>query len=259
MEELDPEKVRKAKEAAAGSLGQQLAKFPLRFAKAVFFGKPPKASATPDINNGTISFIDFGKGPVGITCSHVLQAYRDRLSSDSQTVFQVGHFEFNPLDYIIAESEELDLATINLSDGRFESIKSEGDIGNECFRPAKWPPGSIAAENYVAFAGFPGAWRKYLSRSEIVFDSFSSGACRVGSVAEDHFVCQFERTEWVKTADSDARPDLHDLGGMSGGSVFILRELNWEFMGIIYDFSPKFDLMHVRLSNLINTDGKIDD
>ena len=70
----------------------------------------------------------------------------------------------------------------------------------------------------------------------------------MASVKEDHSVCQFEREYWVETMNRHNHNgmDLHDLGGLSGGPVFIHRELFWELVGIIYEFSPEFDLMYVR-------------
>ncbi len=44
---------REAKELAAGPLGEKMEKFPLLFAKAVFFGPRPSRVQPTDVNSGT--------------------------------------------------------------------------------------------------------------------------------------------------------------------------------------------------------------
>lgn len=67
---------KQAKKLAAGDLGRELSKFPLLFAKAAFFGQRPSPKKPTKIRNGTIALIDLGKGPIGITCQHVIEGYR---------------------------------------------------------------------------------------------------------------------------------------------------------------------------------------
>ena len=50
---------------------------------------------------------------------------------------------------------------------------------------------------------------------------------------------------------------LHKLGGLSGGPVFIHRNIYWEFIEMIYEFSENFDLMYVRPASLVLEDGTI--
>ena len=93
----------------------------------------------------------------------------------------------------------------------------------------------------------------------MVFDSWSSGATQVSAVREEYFVCQFEREYWVQSFNLDRHTglDLHKLGGLSGGPVFIYRNIYWEFIGMIYEFSENFDLMYIRPANLVLEDGSI--
>ena len=112
-EEFDPKRVKKAKELASGPLGQEMGKFPLRFAKPVFFGQKPSKGETIKVKNGTITFIKLEERPIGITCSHVVDEYR-KISQDGNCVFQIGHLEFDPLVRIIDQSPEMDLVTIDL-------------------------------------------------------------------------------------------------------------------------------------------------
>ncbi len=135
------------------------------------------------------------------------------------------------------------------------------DIGSEFFIPPRWPPEKIKTGEYVAFGGYPGKWRHYLSWNEIVFDSWSSGGSQISSVGEKHFVCQFEREFWVESFNIHGYDGLafDELGGLSGGPVFIHRNIYWELIGIIYEFSGEFDLMYVRPASFIREDGTINE
>lgn len=257
-EEFDPELVKKAKALSAGPLGKEMAKFPLRFAKAAFFGEKPSKDKYIKVNNGTITLVELEGHPIGVTCFHVIDAYR-QINDGENYVFQIGNLEFNPLERVIGESPKMDLVSIDLKGINVNELIMREGIGSEFFVPPCWPPKKIKSGDYVVFGGFPGKWRQYLSWNEIVFDSWSSGGSKVSSVSEKHFICQFEREFWVESFnlhDHDGL-DLHQLGGLSGGPVFIHRGLYWELIGIIYEFSEGFDLMYIRPADLLNYDGTI--
>lgn len=255
-EHLDPELVKRAKEQAAGPLGRELAKFPLRFALAAFFGKRPVRDKPVEVNHGTITLLELGGKQIALTCSHVLKKYGE-ISDDSSTVFQIAGGELDPLERIIDESPDLDLVSIDLSNLDVDELVQGEEIGSCFFVPPYWPPKQLQSGDFVAFGGFPGKWRQYPSWDEIVFESWSSGACRVASVRGEHFVCQFEREYWVESFNLPGREgmQLDDIRGLSGGPVFIHRGLYWEFVGVIYEFSSEFDLMYVRPARLIREDG----
>lgn len=254
MEE-DQRRIKEAKKLAAGPLGEQLAKFPLLFAKAAFFGEPPKKDGVSHINNGTVSLIDLGGGPMAITCAHVIEGYREKVKQFGDALFQIGHVVINPIEQLISESAELDLATIKISEDQAAAIMSDGQIGSCFFKPVKWPAPAVSVNDYVAFGGFPGLWRERVSYNELVFPSYSSGASRIASVSEDRFASQFEREYWIESFSTDDLMELNGLGGLSGGPAFMYKGLHWDFVGIIYEFSNAYDIMFFRPSSLIRNDG----
>jgi len=261
---LDPERVRRAKELAAGPQGEAMAKLPLRYAAAAFIVQPGVDSSEPIVRNGTVSLVDFGSGPIGVTCSHVLDEYRQRLDENEQTVFLIGNLQLDPLEALIYESKELDLVTIDLRRKKTDQITNGGEIGSNFYRPQYWPQRNIAEGDFVALGGFPGKWRIQASPRELDSGTFSVYT-PVTSVRHDYFVCQFERGDWVESLrshylrpfDTEGGTDLHDLGGLSGGPVFIFRDVYWEFVGIIYQFSPQFDLLYARPTRFISESGSI--
>jgi hypothetical protein len=262
---LDPETVRQAKELAAGPLGREIARLPLRYAVPVFFGEPPGNKRELITSSGTVSLVDLGNGPMAVTCSHVLDGYRQRAKEDPRTIFQIGNLKLNPLEIIIDESEQLDLVTIDLRGKKIDEIASGRETVSYFFHPRHWPPQDIIEGDVVAFGGFPGIWRQRSSADEFAFVSFSSGASFVTSVRDEYFVCQLEREHWIEPQEHYLRPldvgtnpkDLYDFGGLSGGPVIIVREVYWDFVGIIYQFSSEFDLLYIRPTKFISESGSI--
>ncbi len=260
---LDPKLVEKAKQEAAGPLSIEMTKFPLRFAKAVYFGNLPYDTSDQTVKNGTVSLVDLGSGQMAITCSHVLDGYRERLKENNKVVFRIGNAILNPLEYLIGESSEseLDLAILNLKEINVKEISLGKEIGTSFFRPETWPPDDVNVGDFISFGGFPGKLREQTSSGDLIFGSLSNGASEVSSVNDEYFICQFEREYWVESLGIESEKDLRELGGISGGPVFLMRENNgimyYEFVGIIYQFSTDYDLLYIRKAKFINKDGSI--
>lgn len=255
--ELDPKKVEEAKKIAAGPLGNEIAKFPLRFAAPVSYGKIPIKNPKSDARNGTAAIVNFGKGPVVISAQHVIQTYKDWLNTDKRLIFQIGNLKIDPIPRIIYESKEYDLVVIKIEEEErkeipsMEGYEADKEIGREIYTMPSWPPSMPTNQDWVTFGGFPGKWKQNPSGVEFIFDTFSIGPSPVTSVSEDYFICQLEREYCVKSIDRHHHNDLHDLGGLSGSPVFLIKNLHsgitsFLFVGIAYQFSSEFDLMYVR-------------
>ena len=151
-EHFDPELAKRAKEEAAGPLGQELSKFPLRFALTALFGKRPVRDQPVQVNHGTITLLELGSRRIGLPCSHVLDQYRE-ISHDNSTFFQIGREELNPLERMIDESRELDLVSIDLNDILIEETIERLGIVTRFFVPQRWPPNQLKEGDFVAFGG----------------------------------------------------------------------------------------------------------
>lgn len=258
---LDPKLVEKAKQEASGLLGREMTKFPLLFAKAVFFENLLSDKSVQTVRNGTVSLVDLGSGQMAITCSHVLDGYRERLKENDKVVFRIGNVILNPLEHLIDESSKLDLATLNLKEIDIKEISLGKEIGTSFICPETWPSSEVEVGDFVAFGGFLGKLREQTSSGDLNFGSFSSGASEVSSVNDEYFICQFEREYWVESLGIKSEEDLRELGGISGGPVFFIRKNNeiisHEFVGIISQFSPDFDLLYIRKAKFVNKDGSI--
>lgn len=247
----------KAKKLAAGPLGKELSSFPLLFAKPAFFGQRPSPKRTTEVRNGTIALIDLGKGPMGLTCQHVIKGYREYREKYEGVLFNISNVELDPIDQLIDENEKFDLASIELSDKQITAITSVGKIGSFVYKPSSWPPTPPKVNEFVSFGGFPGSLRTVMSFDEIVFSSWSSGASRVDSVGEYRFISPFEREYWIKSFGEVHHMNLHALGGMSGSPAFVSRGLSFEFVGVLSDYEKNYDAVFFASVQSVNPDGKI--
>ena len=140
---------------AAGPVGEALTRYPLYYAKAAFFGGRPPKTETTRVNNGTITFLQLENGVIGVTCAHVIQGFRQMQSDLGKALFQIGNVELDPLDQLIAEHKDFDLATISLSANQLKLLLAEGEIG------------------------FPGALRERENFDELTFGTFSAAGISV--------------------------------------------------------------------------------
>lgn len=241
----------------------ELGKFSSRFTAPIFFGKPDQGKP----NNGTLTLFDSPNGVIGITCSHVVRDY-EKFDHDGQAIFQIGDFVLNPRDYLIAENENLDLATFDLSQfpADISGNKRYPEIGGA--RAPYIYQSDIVVGDTVIFGGFPGVWAEYSEQNVTIFQTFSSTPAKVVSACPDHFSCQFDDLNswpWYKEIQGRGK-ELDHPGGLSGGPVFVVKEsdagiMHFELAGIIYrgKFLNNSLIITARSAKLINSDGTIID
>lgn len=247
-----PKTPEEAKKLVAGPAGVEFEKYPLKFSVPAYFGPPPQPGTPVTVNSGSASLLRLDGHLFALTCSHVLDGYRQRLA-EGKCIFQLGNCALDPVAQLEAEDAKLDYALIAVTEEQGKKIaKPEGPFNGTFFNdPAKWPPGEVKVDDFVAFGGFPGELRQAKSFEQLSFGSFSSGASRITSVNEDYLVCQFEREFWVKHGHE---PEPKLIRGMSGGPVFAIRHgagtdiMIYEFIGHIYLFSEDCELLYIRLA-----------
>ena len=241
-----------AQAMVAGDLGLEMSKYPLRFACATYFGVPPKEGDELLVNNGTVSLLRLQGQPVVLTCSHVLQGYRERLAAEPTCLFQVGNCAFDPMAQLLREDKKLDYALIGLSESQAaEVVDTPGDFKRHFLEAQPWPPEKVTEDDFIAFGGYPADLRRATSFKALSFGSFSSGASKVAVSRDDYLVTHFDREYWVQ---HKLEPEPELIRGLSGGPAFVLRKsaetgiLRYEFIGHVYEFSEDFELLYIRLA-----------
>jgi hypothetical protein len=190
---------------------------------------------------------------LGVTCHHVLEAYRKKKAQDPNVVFQFGRASLMPDDFLIDEDKCVDLATLNLTS--FVSDMTGRDKQG-LIEPTSWPPEAISTDYVIAFAGIPEIWREHMSPDYSRFYSFNSGISKVHSVTEDHLVTKIEVEKCI-TQPRDGKI-LGSLSGMSGGPVFVWRKTNLlraELVGFIHEYQETYDLLMIRAARVLREDG----
>lgn len=234
---------------------QPLAKYPIRFAQVLWFGPSPIEGQEPHVNNGTLSLLDLGGKRVGVTCHHVLSKCRERLETEPGLLCYIGR-QLVPdlLSRILHEDPLADLAVLDLTSFDLAEATTDEEIGSSFFSGPPRPTQDIEEGDFVCFGGYPGEFRQVVRFNELVFPTFSSGACRVEAVLQDRLICQLSREYMLTIIDRCEFAGTWDLGGLSGSPAFVWGEPHLEFAGIVFEFSVDamnevdYGLVHIRPS-----------
>lgn len=240
------------------ALSEQVAKFPMRFAKAAIIGRRPRPADLAKVSTGTATLVQLSAGNVAITCDHVVGQAIEARAQAADSLFQIGDVIVDLDHQLIDRSQDRDIATIHITDSQVEQLLVGGEIGAAFFAPAEWPPPRPTDQDYVAFGGFPGSLREITSFRDLVFGTWSSAASRVNSSSERQFATHFERDRWTQAYGNPSHFTLADLGGMSGGPVFVLRDLHWDLVGIVKEYHEAYDLMFFASLASVRADGTIE-
>jgi hypothetical protein len=208
-----------------------------------------------EVNSGTGCLLRLHDRYFGVTCHHVLAAYRERRATLGADFFYFGEAPIDPEALLIDESERLDLVMFDLS-----TVVGLGErlMPVNLYEPRVWPPGEVAEQDIISFVGFPGEWRQQPGRSDLEFSSFTQSATYIESVGDEHLCAHVALEESMYLVRT--REAAGFAGGLSGSPVFVLRNsliLTFELVGFIYEYQSTFDLLYIRRARCIDIDGKL--
>ena len=232
----------------------QVAVGPMHYMSVVGIGNPETESVPT--NNGTVSLLQLNGRRLGVTCAHVVKAYKERLRLDSGVILQVGRSRIE-LDQIIDVDDGRDLAVLDL-----ERVNVSGmNIPARFFEPISWPPCDVASGNSISMAGLPGLTR-VVSGTRVDYRTFSATLVPIHRVEDSRLIIQLNREELIFMTGSREEDLPQCLGGVSGGPVFLNRETSSglmvnELVGIISEQSPPYDIFYAQRINCIGLDGRI--
>ena len=240
---------------AQRTLHQEMARWAAPFARPVFFGNQRDAPGRLDVSSGTATLLQLGGRFIGVTCQHVVAAYRRRKRTGTADFFHFGDASIDPDEVLIDESERLDLITFDLS--RVVDKTPMLAVGN-FYVPRQWPPHDVSEHDVITFLGFPGVWRDQTTQTHFNFYHLGHGATSIDAIGEEHICSRImfeESTHLVRN-----KQVLTSAGGLSGAPVFVWRTgtiLTAELIGFIYEHQPGFDLLYIRRANRIEVTGKL--
>jgi len=115
----------------------------------LWWDEPERASDCERRKVGTVCLVDTGSRLIGITAQHVHRQLAARLQSGRTSVCQLGGTTFDPLNRLIDEDEQIDLATYDLTPIVVASS------GHREWRAPNWPPPSPELGKACAVGGYP--------------------------------------------------------------------------------------------------------
>jgi hypothetical protein len=240
------------------ALGEQMTKFPMRFAKAAIIGERPSPDQPIRVSTGTATLVQLNVGTVAITCDHVVREARVARAERPKTLFQIGDAEVDLERQLIDMNPDRDIAVILLSEDQLKIVLKGDEIGSAAFAPVSWPPTRPKQEELVSFGGFPGALREIKSFQDLSFGAWCSGASEVHSSSERQFATRFERSEWERAFGNPDHMGLSQFGGMSGGPAFVFRGMHWDLVGIVKEYHEAYDAVFFAALASVRADGTID-
>jgi hypothetical protein len=174
-------------------------------------------------SNGTMSLLQIGANKYGITCNHVIQHYETVKNNNKKVRFQIGKIDVNPLDLVINRDFQNDLAILNLNRIDENYLQVFNGLQINFFKPIHWPPNDLDDNNLLFLGGYPGKMRLSKGNGKTILKSFTYGPFGIHRIDDNKIVCQFRRENWDSFFGClELIPA--DLGGISGGPVFVLRK-----------------------------------
>jgi hypothetical protein len=209
----------------------------------------PPLSIGGEVKGATGCVLQLRTGTHVATASHVLAGYEKRVRKGESVNWQVGKLlPFDPIPRIAWRDDRKDTVFLRLLEDELRTI-------GPCniWKPPQWPPVVPQVGQILLVAGHPGALREV--RSDMIGAGPFSALFRVTTVGEDYGTCQIEHKDLVSFNGTPPPPPGTDMGGISGGPVFLLDSIP-QLIGVITDlgYMQFADLELLRIATLKSVD-----
>jgi hypothetical protein len=218
---------------------------------AIHWGNPRDGAAHSKHNNGSIFFINTGKGIFGVTAKHVYHGYVQR-ALEEPVVCQIDNLRFDPIQRLVSEGHQCDIAIFRLTDAEL------GGLGR---LTVPWPPLIPKVGHAVLLAGLPGQEKKFPGRNVVNFSKYVAMP-KVSSVNErDISMLLPPDDQLIDTLGLGLPPRQYEMAGMSGGPVALVTDssgiLAWRFSGVIYESHSSFEIVKAARADVISENGLV--
>jgi hypothetical protein len=208
---------------------------------------------------GSIFFLDCGRGPFAVTAGHVFETFVEHRRKYRVRGCQIGNVGFNPEERLISRGKDLgiDIATFEVTPEEIAATNKKVVQGTDGVWPPPPQPGEI-----VFFGGFPGVERDPIGPDEMVF-GLHGAMTGLTSFTDRQLCCQLDRSGWIDVRGLGLPPVGYDLGGVSGGPmlrpVFVDGAWSWRLVGVISEAISVEDFERVvaERSHFILPNGRI--
>ncbi len=208
---------------------------------------------------GSIFFLDCGRGPFAVTAAHVYEGFLEHCSAYRVRSCQIGNVAFNPTERFIAWGKDIgiDIATFKITPEEIEATGKRVVKGVD----GPWPP-PPQKDEVVFFGGFPGDERDNVTADDVTF-GLHSAMIRLTSLTDRQLCCQFDRSNWIDVHGLGLPPVGYDLGGMSGGPmlapILVDGAWNWRLIGVISEAKSieGFERVIAERAHFILPNGKL--
>lgn len=222
------------------------------------------------VRNGSVFFLDAGKGPFAVTANHVIKRWKEDSKAGIATDLQIGREfcpDFDGENAIVSSHDEIDLLTFQISKKAIDSIGKTVLTGYQ----ENWPPTPPTQGKGIYYAGYPSFETILMTENEISFGAASGGGV-ASSVSESDVSSLIERKYLIPTLGGEVPGESYDFGGMSGGPMLSVIEhkgiRTWALAGVIYEGpNPSsnneeaiagLQIMKARRGHFIRPDGTLD-
>ena len=212
-----------------------------------------------DYRQGSMFFLDCGRGPFAVTAGHVFEQFVKDRSTLRVRGCQIGNVGFNPEERLIdwGRDRRIDIATFRITPEQIGQIDKKVVRGTD----GAWPPPPNLGEA-VFFGGFPGGERIKLASMEFSF-GLHGAMTPLTDFTDYQLGCRFDRQYWVDVRGLGLPPVGYDLGGVSGGPmlqpIYENGTWSWRLIGVLSEARMEQDFERITAvrAHFILPDGRI--
>lgn len=233
----------------------------MRFVTTISLTDSSPTSDPARSSNGALTLLQLPDRRVGVTCQHVIEAFRERRSTGQGRVCRVGARPISLLDRLLAEDRRLDLALLDLDDTDPDQLVV-ASRRPEFFEPDTWPQPSPEPGDVIGLGGYPSILRTQdrVARATTTASfppGFTVGATRVIDVGRENIVCGLGEGHWIGDGHHRVTSESTDLGGLSGGPGFVRRRSRLHLAGVMFVVARRGDYLRLRPAGFIRPDGTL--
>lgn len=207
----------------------------------ILIGRPAHQRAGAKVDHAAGCVVLVGVSRYLATAAHVVDGFRMRVKSREPIVFQAGNLLLDVEARLSFFDTRTDVALLRLEEGETRDIPALTWI------PVRWPPKLPRNGEWVAYAGFPTAYRQDDGQGRVDL-AIVGGMMMVTSASPERAITVLDREHLVAIRGDAVPPPGTELGGMSGGPVFRVGEgEKLELVGVVTDYGDTFDTFFLGL------------